>query len=619
MFYTPRSFPSPFLGQQQQQIQQKTIANTNVSTAALRGSLGASGSQNSFLKNFPPPLAPHLTQQNGNQQAPLLLGQQNKSMSAAKLPVPTSSPVSRCMSMRVSPRVVQTEKPSTFHCSGKVSRMTGTKIKIVNDNSHSVNSAADENSTVSAINGESSSASATENNSSSASSSACDSKSTNATKFESNAQNSVQAPVLSRAPFRPASRAPSLPPQPVNRWTLGSSNAVNNFNGNTGNQVSMVNGPSTNILYSARNSHNNSGTNNTYSSSLINTTTTVLGALPSDIPSVEPSGESKKDVIASNAPSARKDAPTTSNNVSSAKKNTMNLSGNKTFARMPNFLSPRGSMKATTNVSTPSTNIGLARTTIGKSRTNNAASFPFRFSASTSLSAVKTDASAKAKEDALCREEERRILEHGNKASKVCAHVDDLMGTLHRLHKEIAVYKATHIASKKEHFIKFFSETSTGLKLHCFQEWRRIFNERRLRTRIESVQNKIINEKDRHESTLSSREIQMRAELADRKKKYKAEQLALQNEIREKTKKISQMETNVKESNAALSTKRSLCTQILSLLKNVPLEPDRAVDTDVALNTAKDVCHDILSVIDPKYVPPIGTVPAYASNIVGEK
>ena len=66
-------------------------------------------------------------------------------------------------------------------------------------------------------------------------------------------------------------------------------------------------------------------------------------------------------------------------------------------------------------------------------------------------------------------EPDEKIVLHATKAQSVCSHIDDLVGTLHRLHFENRHWKGKYLITKKEHFTKFFTETATGLQAQVLQ------------------------------------------------------------------------------------------------------------------------------------------------------
>jgi hypothetical protein len=76
------------------------------------------------------------------------------------------------------------------------------------------------------------------------------------------------------------------------------------------------------------------------------------------------------------------------------------------------------------------------------------------------------------------------LLNHATRANRVCEHIDDLIGTLHRLHRENAFWKSKYLHAKKQDFMTYFSETSTGLLKLAVQNWRAVTAEAQMQRNV---------------------------------------------------------------------------------------------------------------------------------------
>jgi len=208
------------------------------------------------------------------------------------------------------------------------------------------------------------------------------------------------------------------------------------------------------------------------------------------------------------------------------------------------------------------------------------------------------------------------IQEHYDKASSVCGHIDDLVAALTELYEDNARWKSKYISTKKIHFSKFFGASATMLLGSCFREWRswtfeqsaaRQYDALRLEQEIaEKEWNlKLENQEREHEKRLLALESTHKLAIAE-----------LSEQINARNSQISKLQSERDN----VTNKGEKSYKVLQSLKN---QLDALDEDDLVANAdmqnmnqlsgtnfdfLKNKLHDLLNQVDPKYVPPLGSI-----------
>jgi len=202
------------------------------------------------------------------------------------------------------------------------------------------------------------------------------------------------------------------------------------------------------------------------------------------------------------------------------------------------------------------------------------------------------------------------IQEHYDKASSVCGHIDDLVAALTELYEDNAKWKQKYIATKKSHFSKFFGASATMLLGSCFREWKswtfeqgaaRQYDALRLEQEIAEKEwnSKLENQEKDHERRLQALDANHKLAIAE-----------LSEQINQRNQQITKLQLE----RDAIMSKGEKSYKVLQSLKNQLESLDEEEWTlevregGTNFDFLKNKLHDLLNQVDPKYVPPLGSL-----------
>lgn len=208
------------------------------------------------------------------------------------------------------------------------------------------------------------------------------------------------------------------------------------------------------------------------------------------------------------------------------------------------------------------------------------------------------------------------IQDHYDKASSVCGHIDDLVAALTELYEENAKWKQKYITTKKAHFSKFFGASATMLLGTTFREWKSWTFEMNATRKYEGL----LQDHELSERTWQKKfeELENEAErrLKELEEQHKAAISELSDQINARNQQINKLQ-HEKDRHAKRSEK------IHKVLMSMKSQTD-AIDEDLLLDFDDDAqekkypvnsneflkakLHDLLNQVDPKYVPPLGSL-----------
>ncbi|CAD7967486.1 unnamed protein product [Amoebophrya sp. A25] len=229
--------------------------------------------------------------------------------------------------------------------------------------------------------------------------------------------------------------------------------------------------------------------------------------------------------------------------------------------------------------------------------------------ASSTASAPKVQPSMAAEEGG------KGIQEHYDKASSVCGHIDDLVAALTELYEDNAKWKGKYIQTKKAHFSKFIGTNSTMLLGNAFREWKAWAFEQTAARRYDAL---------RMEQEIAEREWNLKLENQEKEHDKRLQALEANHKlaIAELSEQISQRNQELGKLESEKTTvflKGEKSYKVLQSLKNqlealddeeMAIHPERqqAQVTGNSFDFLKNRLHDLLNQVDPKYVPPLGSL-----------
>jgi len=212
------------------------------------------------------------------------------------------------------------------------------------------------------------------------------------------------------------------------------------------------------------------------------------------------------------------------------------------------------------------------------------------------------------------------IQEHYEKASNVCGHIDDLVAALTELYSDNAKWKSKYIATKKNHFSKFFGASATMLLGTTFREWKSWTFEQNAARKFEALRMemeiaerewniKLENQEKEHDRRLQALESNHKLAIAE-----------LSEQINERNAEI----TRLQQEKEILMGKGEKAFKVLQSLKSQlgALDDDDFSPTTASEDLARQALqnpgnnfdflkcrlHDLLNQVDPRYVPPLGSL-----------
>lgn len=214
------------------------------------------------------------------------------------------------------------------------------------------------------------------------------------------------------------------------------------------------------------------------------------------------------------------------------------------------------------------------------------------------------------------------IQEHYEKASNVCGHIDDLVAALTELYSDNARWKSKYISTKKSHFSKFFGASATMLLGTTFREWKSWTFEQNAARKFEALRMemeiaerewniKLENQEKEHDRRLQALEANHKLAIAE-----------LSEQINERNSEITRLQQEkeilLAKGEKAFKVLQSLKCQLVALD-----EDDFSIGEDAQKKEAlaqlqnlptsnfdflKSRLHDLLCQVDPRYVPPLGSL-----------
>lgn len=213
--------------------------------------------------------------------------------------------------------------------------------------------------------------------------------------------------------------------------------------------------------------------------------------------------------------------------------------------------------------------------------------------------------------------QKRSIQEHYNKASSVCGHIDDLVSALTELYEDNAKWKQKYINAKKSHFSKFFGASSTMLIGNTFREWKRWSFECESERKIVNLQHDLEDQKKSYEKQLAELEDVHDRRLAQLESDHKSQMQEMQEQIDLKMAKAEKIqrerEVVQKKSDKIFKVLQSMKGQLADCDDADPNVMEDMAErmgspADTSFDFLKNRLHDLLNQVDPKYVPPLGSL-----------
>lgn len=213
----------------------------------------------------------------------------------------------------------------------------------------------------------------------------------------------------------------------------------------------------------------------------------------------------------------------------------------------------------------------------------------------------------------------RNIQEHYNKASSVCGHIDDLVAALTELYEDNAKWKQKYINAKKSHFSKFFGASSTMLIGNTFREWKRWSFECESERKIVNLQHDLEDQKKGYEKQLAQLEDMHDQRLGQLEQDHKQTAGEMQDQIDAKNAKAEKLgkERDIvqKKGDKIYKVMQSLKGQLLdcdecdpNVFEEMAPRSMDMMDPNSNFDFLKHRLHDLLNQVDPKYVPPLGSL-----------
>jgi len=203
------------------------------------------------------------------------------------------------------------------------------------------------------------------------------------------------------------------------------------------------------------------------------------------------------------------------------------------------------------------------------------------------------------------------------KASSVCSSIDDMLAALGELYEINAFWKNKYINCKKEHFQKFMGSNSETLRGSAFQEWKAYTFETGSSRKLEGKQEDIDKLTEDATTLMQRREEQLQKKLEEMERRHQKQLGEMASIIDKQTKEISWIQSEKTDIQSRFDTSRGIlklvkghvCTVSDSNYKVVTGEDDDNARPYLGnFDYTKQSMHDILNEIDPKYVPPVGSL-----------
>jgi len=203
------------------------------------------------------------------------------------------------------------------------------------------------------------------------------------------------------------------------------------------------------------------------------------------------------------------------------------------------------------------------------------------------------------------------------KANSVCTSLDDMLTTLAELYEVNSYWKQKFINCKKQHFQKFMGSSKHGLRGMVFAEWKAYTFETGTERKVEGKREDLARLHADGQALYEKRETELRQRMEDLEHHHQETIAEMSALIEKQNQEIGRLQ----ESKNNINGKHEVAMGILMVMKEAVMntnedlykvtsvdEDDEAKPFAENFEYAKQAMHDILNEVDPKYVPPVGSL-----------
>jgi len=203
------------------------------------------------------------------------------------------------------------------------------------------------------------------------------------------------------------------------------------------------------------------------------------------------------------------------------------------------------------------------------------------------------------------------------KASSVCTSLDDMLTTLAEMYEVNAYWKQKFINCKKQHFQKFMGSSKHGLRGMVFAEWKAYTFETGTERKVEGKREDVARLNGDGQALYDKRNQELLGKMEEMESTHQETLAEMAAIIDRQNSEINRLQ----EQKIDLTAKYDNGMGILKVVKDAVVNPDeetyKVVNFDEEEDAkpfaqnfeyAKQCMHDILNEIDPKYVPPVGSL-----------
>ncbi|CAD7929990.1 unnamed protein product [Amoebophrya sp. A25] len=211
-----------------------------------------------------------------------------------------------------------------------------------------------------------------------------------------------------------------------------------------------------------------------------------------------------------------------------------------------------------------------------------------------------------------------RLANQWERATTVCTSIDSMLATLAELYEVNSFWKEKYIESKKEHFSKYMNTSASGLLASCFQSWKgytfETFSDRKLEGKREDIDQL---HKD-CQALMDRREDALQKKLAAMEARHEQALSEMGAVIDKQNHGISNLQFEINDIIEKTDTAKGMMKQVRGAIMGVPESEYKVCDPDSpdphvkpnanSFDYTKQTLHDLLNEVDPKYVPPVGSL-----------
>ncbi|CAD7968943.1 unnamed protein product [Amoebophrya sp. A25] len=211
-----------------------------------------------------------------------------------------------------------------------------------------------------------------------------------------------------------------------------------------------------------------------------------------------------------------------------------------------------------------------------------------------------------------------RLANQWERATNACTSIDSMLATLAELYEVNSFWKEKYIASKKEHFSKYMNSSASGLVTSCFQSWKgytfETFSDRKLDGKREDIDQL---HKD-CQALMDRREDALQKKLAAMEARHEQALSEMGGVIDKQNHQISNLQFDINDIIEKTDTAKGMMKQVRGAIMGVPESEYKVSDPDSpdphvkphanSFDYTKQTLHDLLNEVDPKYVPPVGSL-----------